>query len=76
MEWVTVDDETAPRLAQARPDPELLQSYYGQLREAVGNPAGMDFLLRDCTNVCSWFRARGLSVDEHELFGELLTHAF
>ena len=114
MEWITgPDGETAPRLAQTRPDPELLSSYFTQVREflaeltrhgmvhgdlspynvlaagdrlvvidlpqmvdLVGNPAGMDFLLRDCTNVCSWFRARGLPVDEHELFGELMAHAF
>ena len=117
MEWITHDTgdgvETAPRLAQVRPDRELLASYLDQLREflaelarhglvhgdlspynilaagerlvvidlpqmvdLVGNPAGMDFLLRDCTNVCTWFRARGLAVDEHELFSELMAHAF
>lgn len=117
MEWITVDGEdgpeTAPRLAQTRPDRPLLASYFEQLREAmaelarhgvvhgdlsaynilaagdrlviidlpqvvdlVGNPAGPDFLMRDCTNVVSWFRARGLDVDEHDLFGELLAHAF
>ena len=47
-----------------------------QVVDLVGNPLGMDFLLRDCTNVCSWFRARGLPVDEHELYGDLLAHAF
>lgn len=47
-----------------------------QLVDLAGNAAGPDFLLRDCTNVCSWFRARGLAVDEHELFGELVAHAF
>ena len=113
MEWVTVAGETAPRLAQTRPDRELLASYFEQLREVlaelarhglvhgdlspynvlaagerlvvidlpqmvdlVGNPAGMDFLLRDCTNLCRWFRARGLDVDEHELLGEVVAHAF
>ena len=113
MEWITVDGETAPRLAQTRPDPELLASYYDQVRDflallvqdgivhgdlsaynilaagerlvvidlpqivdLVGNPNGMDFLLRDCTNICGWFRARGLDVDEQELFGELMAHAF
>jgi RIO kinase 1 len=117
MEWITheVDGEveTAPRLAQTRPDPELLASYYDQLRDAlavmvqhgivhgdlspynilaagdrlviidlpqivdlVGNPTGMDFLLRDCTNVCTWFAARGLEVDPGELFAELMAHAF
>jgi RIO kinase 1 len=113
MEWITVDGETAPRLAQTRPDPALLQSYYEQLEDAlatmvqagvvhgdlsaynilaagerlviidlpqivdlVGNQNGMDFLLRDCTNICGWFKARGLAVDEQELFSQLMAHAF
>ena len=114
MEWITVDGETAPRLAQTRPAPDLLRAYYQQLREAlatmvqhglvhgdlsaynilaagerlvvidlpqivdlVGNPAGMDFLMRDCTNICTWFRQKGLAAaDEHELFGDLMAHAF
>jgi RIO kinase 1 len=113
MEWISVDGQTAPRLAQARPERPLLESWFEQLREAlgtmvqagfvhgdlspynvlaagerlviidlpqvvdlVGNAAGFDFLLRDCTNVCSWFRARGLDVDGQELFAELLAHAF
>ena len=113
MEFVTVDGDGAPRLAQTRPERALLESYFEQLREAmaelarhglvhgdlspynilaagdrlviidlpqmvdlVGNPQGMDFLLRDCANVCGWFRARGLAVDEHELYGELLAHAW
>jgi RIO kinase 1 len=114
MEWITVDGETAPRLAQTRPAPDLLESYFDQLREAmatmvqaglvhgdlsaynilaagerlviidlpqivdlVGNAAGMDFLMRDCTNICTWFRSKGLQrADEHELFGELVAHAF
>lgn len=113
MEWITVDGETAPRLAQTRPAPDLLASYFEQLREAMallaqvglvhgdlsaynllaagerlviidlpqmvdlaGNPAGLDFLQRDCTNICTWFRSRGLDVDEHDLFGELMAHAF
>jgi RIO kinase 1 len=113
MEWITVDGETAPRLAQTRPDPVLLASYFEQLRDALavmvqhgvvhgdlsaynilaagdriviidlpqivdiaGNVSAMDFLMRDCANVCAWFRTRGLAVDEHDLFGELLAHAF
>jgi RIO kinase 1 len=118
MEWITVEDEdgvlnTAPRLAQVRPDRRLLASYFDQLRDVlattvqagmvhgdlsaynilaagerlvvidmpqvvdlVGNVNGMDYLLRDCTNVCGWFRARGLDVDENDLFGDLMAHAF
>ena len=114
MEWITDDDgESAPRLAQTRPEPALLASYFDQLREALatmvgsgivhgdlsaynllaagerlviidlpqivdlaGNTNGLDFLMRDCANVCTWFRARGLEVDEQELFGDLLAHAF
>ncbi len=116
MEWVRHDGETAPRLAQTRPDPELLASYFDQLREAlalmaqhgivhgdlsaynllaagerlviidlpqvldlVGNPQGMDFLLRDCANVCAWFRSKGLDpaiADEHALFSDVLATAF
>jgi RIO kinase 1 len=113
MEWVTVDGDTAPRLAQTRPDRPLLESYYEQLRNAlatmvqhgvvhgdlsaynilaagerlviidlpqvvdlVGNLNGMDFLMRDCANITGWFRSRGLEADEHDLFGELMAHAF
>ncbi len=116
MEWISLDGETAPRLAQSRPSPDLLAHYFEQLREAlatmaqhgvvhgdlsaynilaagerlviidlpqvvdlVGNPQGMDFLLRDCANVCAWFRGKGLDpevADEHALFGDLLSTAF
>jgi RIO kinase 1 len=113
MEWITHDGETAPRLAQTRPEAALLRSYYDQLRDAlstmvqagvvhgdlsaynilaagprlviidlpqivdlVGNQNGMDFLLRDCTNICGWFRSKGLEVDEQDLFAELMAHAF
>jgi len=113
MEWITHEGQTAPRLAQTRPEPGLLASYFEQLREALatmtqegvvhgdlsaynilaagerlviidlpqivdlaGNPQGMDFLLRDCTNICGWFRSKGLDVDEHELYGDLLATAF
>jgi len=116
MEFVQVDGAAAPRLAQTRPSPALLRSYFDQLREAmaelarhgvahgdlsaynilaagdrlvvidlpqavdlVGNPRGMDFLMRDCHNVCAWFRSRGLeeaTADEDALFAELLAAAF
>ncbi len=47
-----------------------------QIVDLVGNPQGMDFLLRDCTNMCTWFRARGLDVDEQDVFAEMMAHAF
>ncbi len=47
-----------------------------QVVDIIGNPQGMDFLMRDCHNISGWFTSRGLEVDEHELFADLLTHAF
>ena len=47
-----------------------------QVVDLAGNPSGLDFLMRDCANVVRWFRARGLDVDEHELFGDLVARAF
>ncbi len=47
-----------------------------QIVDLVGNPQGLDFLMRDCTNMCHWFRARGLAVDDQELFADLMAHAF
>ncbi len=46
-----------------------------QAVDIVANPQGMDFLMRDCRNVCTWFAARGLDVDEHTLFSDLLAVA-
>jgi RIO kinase 1 len=43
-----------------------------QTVDLVANPAGLDFLMRDCSNVTGWFASRGLDVDEHELFADLL----
>jgi RIO kinase 1 len=113
MELVTVDGEPAPRLAATRPEPDLLEHWFEQLREAMGaladrglahgdlspynilaagerlvvidlpqvvdvvaNPKGADFLHRDCHNVCTWFARRGLEVDEHALFGELMARVW
>ncbi len=50
-----------------------------QVVDLVGNPRGQDFLLRDCANVCAWFRRRGLKhelADEHALFADVLARAF
>jgi RIO kinase 1 len=113
MEFIEVDGAAAPRLAQVRPDRPLLESYFEQLREAmgvlarygwahgdlspynilaqgerlvvidlpqvldiVGNPNGVEFLLRDCRNVCRWFTSRGLAVEPEELLSELLAQAW
>lgn len=44
MEWITVDGpdgvRTAPRLAQTRPGPALLASYFEQLKEAMATLVG------------------------------------
>jgi RIO kinase 1 len=47
-----------------------------QVVDVVANPAGTDFLMRDCRNMCTWFRRRGLEVDEEQLFGEVVAHAY
>ena len=47
-----------------------------QVVDVVANPAGPDFLLRDCPNVCAWFERRGLDVDEHELFADALSQVY
>ena len=31
-----------------------------QAVDLVGNPQGFEFLRRDCDNICTWFRARGV----------------
>jgi RIO kinase 1 len=47
-----------------------------QVVDIVANPRGLDFLMRDCHNLCSWFVSHGLAVDEHDLFAELVAAAF
>jgi len=115
MEFITLADGTgAPRLAQTRPDRDLLESYWAQLTQAmrvmaglglahgdlsafnilatedrlvlidlpqmvdiVGNPQGMEFLTRDCRNVATWFRSRGLNdADGDALLADLVSFAW
>ncbi|MGH3507736.1 MAG: serine protein kinase RIO [Nocardioidaceae bacterium] len=113
MEFIEVDDGAAPRLAQLRPSPEVVEGYFEQLRDAmarlarrglahgdlspynvlaqdqrlviidvpqvvdiVGNPMGMDFLHRDCRNMCRWFQMRGLDVEPDDLLAELVAQAW
>lgn len=47
-----------------------------QVVDIIANPQGMDFLMRDCHNMATWFTGRGLAIDEQELFTELLTMVF
>ena len=47
-----------------------------QVVDVVANPNGMDFLRRDCHNVCRWLRTRGADVDEDEWFGVLAAEVF
>jgi RIO kinase 1 len=47
-----------------------------QVVDVAANPAGGDFLLRDCHNVCRWFTSRGLEVDEQDLYADLLVAVF
>jgi RIO kinase 1 len=47
-----------------------------QLVEVVSNPTGMDFLHRDCVNVCSWFERHGLDADPEAIFGDLVGRMF
>lgn len=47
-----------------------------QVVDIVGNPHGMDFLARDCRNVCAWFTARGLELDADKVLAELISYAW
>lgn len=47
-----------------------------QAVDIVANPQGVELLARDCTNVATWFRARGLAVDADELLADVLSYAF
>ncbi|MBV9593300.1 MAG: hypothetical protein JO147_05835 [Actinobacteria bacterium] len=47
-----------------------------QIVDVVSNPQGPDYLLRDCANVCRWFRSRGAAAaDDEQLFGDLMSEA-
>jgi RIO kinase 1 len=47
-----------------------------QMIDLAGNQNALDFLMRDCINVCTWFRARGLaSADEQTLFADMVARA-
>lgn len=43
-----------------------------QVVDVTANPHGMEFLHRDCRNVCDWFTRRGLDVAADDLLGRLI----
>ena len=43
-----------------------------QAVDLVGNPQGFTFLRRDCENICTWFRARGVNADATILYDDLM----
>ncbi len=47
-----------------------------QVVDVVSNPKGMEFLHRDCRNICAWFGSHGHRCDAETLFGELVGEAF
>jgi len=47
-----------------------------QVVDLFANPRGVDYLARDCRNVCQWFASRGLrSVEYEHLVGDLMAEA-
>lgn len=46
-----------------------------QAVDLVGNPAGIDFLARDCRNLCTWLSSRGVVVDPEEWLQDALAAA-
>lgn len=47
-----------------------------QVVDIVGNPRGLEFLHRDCVNVCTWFARAGVACDAEELFADLVSQAY
>jgi len=47
-----------------------------QLVELASNPTAMDFLHRDCVNVCTWFTRQGVHADAESLFADLVSRLY
>lgn len=47
-----------------------------QCIDLAGNTQGLDYLHRDCVNICTWFTAKGLPRDADALFTGLLASMF
>jgi RIO kinase 1 len=43
-----------------------------QAVDLVGNPQGFEFMRRDCDNICTWFRARGVDASSSILYDDLM----
>jgi RIO kinase 1 len=52
-------------------DGRLVMIDLPQIVDVIANPRGGEFIARDVRNVASWFRSRGLAVDEDELIERL-----
>jgi RIO kinase 1 len=46
-----------------------------QVVDVIGNPRGFEFLERDATTMATWFRRRGLEVDDGEFVADLVAAA-
>jgi RIO kinase 1 len=56
--------------------PRLVIIDVPQLVDLVANPSAYEFLYRDCTNMADWFAAKGLSIDEEELYADVVARAW
>jgi RIO kinase 1 len=56
-------------------DGRLVMIDLPQIVDVIANPRGGEFIARDVRNVASWFRSRGLTIDEDELIERLLFEA-
>nr|WP_106331130.1 RIO1 family regulatory kinase/ATPase [Actinoplanes italicus] len=52
-------------------DGRLVMIDLPQIVDVIANPRGGEFIARDVRNVASWFRSRGLTIDEDELIERL-----
>jgi len=57
-------------------DGRLVMIDLPQIIDIAANPLGVEFLHRDCENVCTWFARRGLTTVEFDhLYGDLVATA-
>jgi RIO kinase 1 len=47
-----------------------------QVVDLAASPFAVQFLHRDCINMCTWFQARGLDADPDVLFAEVYAQAW